>query len=65
VDQVLANTSSDWKLLDCDKDGNPNGTDPNPKVATANDLLTAPFGIPQQSMYCRTMTSAHQLPLVS
>ncbi|NBB32057.1 hypothetical protein GVN22_27305, partial [Cellulophaga sp. BC115SP] len=45
VDQVFANTSVSWKALDCDKDGNPNGTDPNPKVATAaNDALTAPFG---------------------
>ena len=45
VDQVFANTSVAWKALDCDKDGNPNGTDPNPKVATAaNDVLTAPFG---------------------
>jgi hypothetical protein len=36
-----------WKNADCDKDGNPNGTDPNPKVATANaDMLTAPFGVP-------------------
>jgi hypothetical protein len=26
VDQVLANTSIDWKALDCDKDGNLNGT---------------------------------------
>jgi hypothetical protein len=30
---------SAWKTLDCDKDGNPNGTDPNPQVATAvNDV---------------------------
>jgi hypothetical protein len=42
---VLANTSASWKLLDCDKDGNPNGTDPNPKTATANnDVLTATYG---------------------
>jgi hypothetical protein len=35
-----------WKTLDCDKDGNPNGTDLNPQVATAvNDVLTAPFGL--------------------
>jgi hypothetical protein len=35
-----------WKAGDCDKDGNPNGTDPNPQVATAvNDVLTAPFGL--------------------
>jgi hypothetical protein len=32
VDQVFANTSVAWKALDCDKDGNPNGTDPNPQV---------------------------------
>jgi hypothetical protein len=37
VDQVFANTSASWKALDCDKDGNPNGTDPNPQTATAND----------------------------
>ncbi|MDI9872870.1 hypothetical protein QM567_26705, partial [Flectobacillus roseus] len=46
VDQVFANTSIAWKALDCDKDGNPNGTDPNPQAATAaNDALTAPFGL--------------------
>jgi hypothetical protein len=46
VDQILANTSPDWKLLDCDKDGNLNGTDPNPKVPTAvNDVLNAPYGV--------------------
>jgi hypothetical protein len=45
IQQVLANTSASWKLLDCDKDGNPNGTDPNPKTATANnDVLTAIYG---------------------
>jgi hypothetical protein len=32
--------------LDCDKDGNPNSTDLNPQVATANnDVLNAPFGV--------------------
>jgi hypothetical protein len=28
---IFANTSVAWKALDCDKDGNPNGTDPNPQ----------------------------------
>ncbi|WP_455421166.1 Ig-like domain-containing protein [Flectobacillus roseus] len=47
ADQVFANTNTDWKNADCDKDGNPNGTDPNPKVPTASsDMLTAPFGVP-------------------
>jgi hypothetical protein len=46
VDQVIGNVSASWKTLDCDKDGNPNETDPNPQVATAvNDVLTAPFGL--------------------
>ena len=46
ADQVLANTSSDWKLVDCDKDGNPNGTDNHPQTPTAiNDVLNAPYGI--------------------
>ncbi len=29
--------SADWDLQDCDNDGNPNGTDPNPLIATAVD----------------------------
>ncbi|KAB5486617.1 Ig-like domain-containing protein, partial [Flagellimonas hadalis] len=29
--------SADWEALDCDDDGNPNGTDPDPLVATARD----------------------------
>jgi hypothetical protein len=34
--------------LDCDKDGNPNGTDPNPKVPTAvADAFTANMVVPQ------------------
>ncbi|MDI9875719.1 beta strand repeat-containing protein [Flectobacillus rivi] len=46
ADQVFANTTTNWKNADCDKDGNPNGTDLNPKVPTANaDMLTAPFGV--------------------
>jgi hypothetical protein len=46
---VFANVSPLWKAGDCDKDGNPNGTDPNPQVATAaNDALTAPFGLTVQ-----------------
>jgi hypothetical protein len=45
VDQVLSSTSAAWKLLDCDKDGNPNGTDPNPKTPTAvADAFTAKYG---------------------
>ncbi|MBK8722675.1 MAG: hypothetical protein IPL95_10525 [Saprospiraceae bacterium] len=45
AEQVLANTSTTWKALDCDKDGNNNGTDPNPKVPTAvGDVLTATLG---------------------
>ncbi|NBB32143.1 hypothetical protein, partial [Cellulophaga sp. BC115SP] len=45
VDQVLANVDPSWLTKDCDKDGNPNGTDPNPQTATAaNDALTASFG---------------------
>jgi hypothetical protein len=32
VDQVFANVSPSWLTGDCDKDGNPNGTDPNPKL---------------------------------
>jgi hypothetical protein len=46
VDQVLANTSIDWKALDCDKDGNLNGTDNHPKVPfVADDVLNVSFGI--------------------
>ncbi len=45
ADQVFANTTLAWRAIDCDGDGNPNGTDPNPLVATAlNDVLLAPFG---------------------
>ncbi len=29
--------SEEWSLLDCDNDGNSNGTDPNPLIATAVD----------------------------
>ena len=33
---------------DCDGDGNPNGTDPNPEVATAvDDITTADVGVPR------------------
>ncbi|MDI9875721.1 hypothetical protein, partial [Flectobacillus rivi] len=46
VDQVLANVDPSWLTKDCDKDGNPNGTDLNPQIATAvNDALTAPYGL--------------------
>ncbi|MDI9882622.1 hypothetical protein, partial [Flectobacillus longus] len=46
ADQVIGNVNSDWLTLDCDKDGNPNSTDLNPQVATANnDVLNAPFGV--------------------
>ncbi|MDI9877658.1 Ig-like domain-containing protein, partial [Flectobacillus rivi] len=46
IDQVLANTSIDWKALDCDKDGNLNGTDNHPKVPfVADDVLNVSFGI--------------------
>jgi len=45
VDQILSNTSPSWKLQDCDKDGNPNGTDPHPQVPTAvDDALVARYG---------------------
>jgi len=36
-----------WNAADCDQDGNPNGTDPNPLVPTAaDDAFTAQFGNP-------------------
>ncbi|MDI9865666.1 hypothetical protein QM480_15080 [Flectobacillus sp. DC10W] len=45
VDQVLGSTSPEWKQLDCDKDGNPNGTDSNPQTPTAvNDAYSARYG---------------------
>lgn len=45
IDQVIANTSMTWRTGDCDKDGNSNFTDPNPKTPTANnDVLTTNFG---------------------
>jgi len=45
AEQVLANASAAWLAADCDGDGNPNGTDPNPLEAVANDdVLNAPFG---------------------
>ncbi|MDI9882623.1 hypothetical protein [Flectobacillus longus] len=45
VDQVLGSTSPEWKLQDCDKDGNLNGTDLHPQVATAlDDSLVAIYG---------------------
>ncbi|PHN06874.1 DUF4347 domain-containing protein [Flavilitoribacter nigricans] len=35
-----------WEMLDCDNDGNPNGDDPNPLVATAlDDNAVADFGV--------------------
>ncbi len=34
-----------WNMADCDSDGNPNVTDPNPTTPTANDdAKTAPYG---------------------
>ena len=45
AEQVLANASAAWLAADCDGDGNPNGTDPNPLEAVANDdLFVARFG---------------------
>ena len=45
VDQVLANADAAWMAADCDGDGNPNSTDPNPQTPTAtDDSGTAPFG---------------------
>ncbi|MCF6297429.1 MAG: gliding motility-associated C-terminal domain-containing protein, partial [Flavobacteriaceae bacterium] len=36
-----------WNAADCDGDGNPNLSDPNPLVVTAvDDVFTAPFGRP-------------------
>ena len=46
VADVTLTPSAAWDAGDCDGDGNPNGTDPNPLVATAtDDAGTAPFGI--------------------
>lgn len=45
IGQVLANATAVWNALDCDLDGNPNGTDPHVLLPIAqNDVLTAPFG---------------------
>ncbi|MEZ4910150.1 MAG: SdrD B-like domain-containing protein [Saprospiraceae bacterium] len=45
IDQILANVSAGWNSADCDGDGNPNGTDPNPLVPTAvDDAFIAPVG---------------------
>jgi hypothetical protein len=38
--------SATWLAADCDGDGNPNGTDPNPFIPSAlNDILSAPQGV--------------------
>ncbi len=43
--QVIANVTATWNTLDCDLDGNPNGTDPHVLLPIAqNDTLTASFG---------------------
>ncbi len=40
-----ATVPASWAMADCDGDGNPNGTDPNPLEAVANDDNgTAPIG---------------------
>ncbi|WP_127140989.1 gliding motility-associated C-terminal domain-containing protein [Flagellimonas marinaquae] len=36
-DSITLPQSADWEALDCDGDGNPNGNDPDPLTATAND----------------------------
>ncbi|WP_349352875.1 MULTISPECIES: gliding motility-associated C-terminal domain-containing protein [unclassified Flagellimonas] len=36
-DSITLPQSADWNALDCDGDGNPNGNDPDPLTATAND----------------------------
>lgn len=36
-DSITLPQSADWDVLDCDGDGNPNGNDPDPLTATAND----------------------------
>ena len=45
--QILANVTSAWENLDCDGDGNPNGSDPNPTVPKVIDEVeTAQVDIP-------------------
>jgi hypothetical protein len=47
--------------LDCDKDGNPNGTDPNPQVLQQQRCLTAPFG----DQYSNVLSNDDFLPVAS
>jgi hypothetical protein len=50
------------ETLDCDKDGNPNGTDPNPQDCYGNnDVLTAIMG----QQYSKCISNDDFLPVAN